>query len=86
MGDCNDTLRELEAFLDDEITDQTRVTIHAHLEGCPDCHSAFDFHAELKQVISAKCRDEQLPPSLLTKIQACFGVEPDAGGSAAPTA
>ena len=82
MADCNETLRALEAFLDDEITDQTRSTIHAHLDGCPDCHGAFDFHAELKQVISAKCREEQLPPSLLSKIQACFGIEPSDGPTA----
>jgi anti-sigma factor (TIGR02949 family) len=85
MADCNETLRELEAFLDDELTTDTRGSIHAHLEGCPDCLGAFDFHAELKQVISSKCREEPLPPTLLAKIQACFGVAPDGAPGRPPT-
>ena len=53
MSDCNDTLRELETFLDDELTPETRDAIHAHLDGCPDCLQAFDFHAELKAMIAS---------------------------------
>ena len=51
MADCNETLRELEAFLDNELKPETHVAIRAHLEGCPDCLQAFDFHAELKIVV-----------------------------------
>jgi mycothiol system anti-sigma-R factor len=71
MSDCNDTLRELETFLDDELTSETRDAIHAHLDGCPDCLQAFDFHAELKAMIAQRCRDE-LPPGLLERIERCF--------------
>jgi anti-sigma factor (TIGR02949 family) len=71
MSDCNDTLRELETFLDDELTPETRDAIHAHLEGCPDCLQAFDFHAELKAMIAHRCRGE-LPPGLLERIERCF--------------
>ena len=71
MSDCNDTLRELETFLDDELTPETRDAIHAHLDGCPDCLQAFDFHAELKAMIAQRCRDE-LPPGLLERIERCF--------------
>jgi len=74
MDDCNETLRELDTFLDDELDAPARTTIRAHLEDCPDCLQAFDFQAELKQVIAEKCRREELPPSLLAKIQACFEV------------
>jgi mycothiol system anti-sigma-R factor len=71
MSDCNDTLRELETFLDEELTPETRDAIHAHLEGCPDCLQAFDFHAELKAMIAHRCRDE-LPPGLRERIERCF--------------
>ena len=74
MTDCNETLRELETFLDDELTPETRDHIHAHLEGCTDCLQAFDFQAELKTVIAAKCRSDELPPGLLARIQSCFDV------------
>ncbi len=73
MADCNETLRELYAFLDSELTDDTSVSIRAHLEACPDCHQAFDFHAELKIVIAEKCRSDEMPPTLLAKIEQCFG-------------
>ncbi len=76
MPDCNDTLRELELFLDQELTDVVRQEIHVHLEQCPDCLQAFDFHAELRTVIATKCRNDQMPPGLMHKIAQCFGGEP----------
>jgi anti-sigma factor (TIGR02949 family) len=75
MGDCNETLRELEQFLDDELSSDAHDAIHAHLEGCTDCLEAFDFHAELRQLIAVKCRNDELPPGLLTRIEQCFGEE-----------
>ncbi len=76
MGDCNETLRELDHFLDGELSTEARVAIQHHLEGCLDCYSAFDFHAELKQVIARKCASEAVPPGLLDRVKACFG-DPD---------
>ncbi len=32
--DCNETLRELELFLDGEMTSEELTVIRAHLEGC----------------------------------------------------
>jgi mycothiol system anti-sigma-R factor len=73
MADCNETLRELQTYLDCELSEQARTAVQAHLNGCTDCLQAFDFYAELKVVISAKCKSEPLPPSLLARIQSCFG-------------
>jgi mycothiol system anti-sigma-R factor len=72
MADCNETLRELEAFLDGELSDDGRHAIHAHLDGCMDCLQAFDFHAELRTVIAEKCRNDEMPPTLLSKLRSCF--------------
>lgn len=79
MADCNETLRELEAFLDGELTEHTQQSIHAHLGGCVDCFQAFDFHAELRLVITQKCLNDEIPPSLWAKIQQCFGEDLGAG-------
>ena len=77
MADCNETLRELEQFLDNELSDGARHAIQHHLNGCLDCLSAFDFHAELRTVISLKLRSDTMPDGLLGRIEACFGgVEP----------
>ncbi|MEI7547407.1 MAG: zf-HC2 domain-containing protein [Actinomycetota bacterium] len=73
MADCNETLRELETFLDGELDAHARETIQSHLGGCLDCLQAFDFHAELRVVISQKCRADELPPGLLSRIELCFG-------------
>lgn len=80
MSDCNETLRDLEQFLDGEITPETRRGIQAHLNGCLDCLQAFDFHAELRIVIAEKCRHEELPAGLLARIERCFGEDFDGDG------
>ena len=80
MADCDDTLRELETFLDNELTEGARSVIHSHLGGCADCLQAFDFHAELRLVIAAKCHNDEMPPGLLSKIEKCFGEDFDGDG------
>jgi mycothiol system anti-sigma-R factor len=79
MPDCNETLRELELFLDHELSESARLEIHQHLEGCPDCLQAFEFHAELRSVIAVKCHNDEMPPGLMSKIASCFG--DDLGGA-----
>lgn len=72
MADCEETLRELDRFLDGELSDHAKSHIHHHLEGCVDCFQAFDFHAELKIVIARKCNSDEMPPGLMDRIQQCF--------------
>lgn len=81
MADCNETIRELERFLDDELTHETRHAIRTHLDGCMDCLQAFDFHAELKQIVAAKCNSDEMPPGLLSRIEQCFGTDFDGDGA-----
>lgn len=78
--DCAATLRELDVFLDHELSVEARLSISHHLDGCPDCLSAFDFHAELKEVIGVKCRNEEMPPDLLSRIERCFSSDFDGDG------
>ena len=73
MADCNETLRELERFLDHELSSGAHHAIQGHLDGCLDCLSAFDFHAELKTVVAHKLQTDAVPPGLLDRIQQCFG-------------
>ena len=79
MADCNETIRELDAFLDGELPDEVRNHVHEHLEGCMDCLQAFDFQAELKRAIRRKCSTDEMPAGLLSKIENCFGEIDDAG-------
>ena len=80
MAECDETLRELETFLDEELSDDARHRIRAHLGGCHDCLEAFEFHAELRLVIAQKCRNDQMPSGLLSRIEQCFGQDFDGDG------
>ena len=57
-----------------ELSDGARHAITAHLDGCVDCLEAFDFHAELKVMVSRKCQSDEIPPGLMAKIEQCFGL------------
>ena len=78
--DCSQTLKELDLFLDSELSDAAREAIRHNLDECPDCLSAFDFHAELKQVIQKKCQENEMPADLLSRIEKCFDTDFDGDG------
>jgi mycothiol system anti-sigma-R factor len=65
--DCADSLKELYGFLDGELTVERRAHIKVHLDDCLQCYEAFDFEAELRIVISARCRDE-VPETLRDRV------------------
>lgn len=79
MPDCNETIRELDAFLDGELPEEVRAQLHEHLESCVDCHEAFDFSAELRLAIRRKCSNDELPPGLLARIERCFDTDLSSG-------
>ena len=76
MPDCNETLRDLQLFLDGELPAEEYEHVLGHLDECLDCYQTFDFQAELKQIIAKKCRTEKMPPGLIERIRACLESEP----------
>lgn len=80
MADCNETLRELERFLDEELDSEHREDILSHVHQCTDCHQAFDFHAELRVVIRQKLMNDEMPGDLLARIELCLGEDLDGDG------
>jgi mycothiol system anti-sigma-R factor len=85
MADCKKTLQELDTFLDDELSAETRSQIHAHLDSCVDCLQTFEFHAELKTVIRRKCSNDEIPAGLLARIETCFNEDFDGDGIIGPS-
>lgn len=76
MGhDCDNALHELYGFLDGELTDESRSAIRRHLDYCPPCFEAFDFEAELRQVIARRCQ-ERVPEALKQRIASVLEHEP----------
>jgi mycothiol system anti-sigma-R factor len=76
-GDCQEALHELYTFLDGELTVEKREHIRHHLDDCNPCLGAYDFEAELRMVISAKCK-EPVPESLKQKILQALEIQTDA--------
>ena len=64
---CEEALTELYTFLDGELTAEKREHIRVHLDDCNPCLERYDFEAELRIVISTKCR-EAVPDSLKQRI------------------
>lgn len=85
--DCSEVVRDLYFFLDGEITEAMRERIRVHLDDCSPCLEAFDFEAELRQMISLRCREDP-PPEFRARIVSVlqmefptFGIQP---GTARP--
>jgi mycothiol system anti-sigma-R factor len=66
-GCCDDVLAQLYTFVDGELTVERRARIKAHLDDCLPCFEAFDFEAELRIVVSQRCR-ESVPEELRERI------------------
>ena len=64
---CSEAVETLYHYLDGELTATRRVEIRQHLDDCPPCFEAFDFEAELRVLISTKCRDH-VPEGLRDRI------------------
>lgn len=71
---CVEALEQLYLYIDGELTEEIRLTITHHLDDCPPCFEFYGFEAELRQVISVRCRD-QVPDALRQRIAAALGSE-----------
>lgn len=80
-GHCDEVIRELYTFVDGELTVESRAQIKSHLDDCLPCFEAYDFEAELRIVISQRCR-ESVPDSLRDRIAQAIDSEGPGLGSA----
>ena len=65
--DCAESLKELYGFLDGELTIERRSHIQHHLDDCLQCYEAFDFEAELRIIVSKRCKEE-VPEDLRNRV------------------
>lgn len=79
MTDCEQALREIEAYLDGELASDSIVQLEVHLEDCPPCSGRADFQRRLKVLIAGKCAGpSQVPASLRARIDAILHPDPAA--------
>lgn len=65
--ECDEAISELYRYLDGELDPESLAHVEAHLRKCSPCLEAYDFEAELRQMIAAKSA-EQMPVELRRQI------------------
>lgn len=69
--DCREAVEELYVFLDGQLDDERRALIQGHLDDCGHCLSAFEFHEELKRLVTDRCKS-QMPDGLRDRVFAAL--------------
>jgi anti-sigma factor (TIGR02949 family) len=67
---CTETLRRLDAYIDNEIDSAAGVAIAAHVETCPSCHEELDLRRRLRGRLKQAVASAPAAPYLQTKVLA----------------
>jgi mycothiol system anti-sigma-R factor len=67
--ECEETLREIERFLDDELEVSVRAEIDRHIADCHPCTERLEFRRHLKFLIASKCVEDRVPPELRRRVE-----------------
>ena len=68
--DCDEALRDVFRYLDDETDSAERAKIRTHLEECAPCFRQFGVDADLKSLIARRCGGDRAPEALRLRIRA----------------
>lgn len=88
MFHCREALQGMYMFIDGEMPADEREVLQHHLEQCSPCLEAFEFEAEVKMVVSQRCKDE-VPDAVVMKVTKALMMQIDsdkAGELASPKA
>ena len=66
---CQETLREIERFLDGELDRVVTVRIEEHISSCSPCMQRAEFRRHLKVMVAEKCTEHVAPDALSRKIR-----------------
>ncbi|HEY7282641.1 MAG TPA: mycothiol system anti-sigma-R factor [Actinomycetota bacterium] len=68
--DCDEVLREVEAYLDHELPEGRSEFIALHLRTCSPCAKRADFQQRLRAIVASKCAmDQAVPETLAVRIR-----------------
>ena len=68
--ECEQALRDIERFLDGEMTEPERALIDVHLTGCTPCMERADLKRHVKELVASRCGCDEVPERLRAKIVA----------------
>jgi mycothiol system anti-sigma-R factor len=67
--DCDDVLKDLYLYLDDESDDELRNRIRQHLDGCGPCLKQYGLEQDVRALVSRCCGKDRAPESLHQRIR-----------------
>ena len=67
--DCDDVLKDLYLFLDDETDDALRGRIRQHLEACAPCLRQYGIEQDVRALVARKCGGDVAPARLHQRIR-----------------
>jgi mycothiol system anti-sigma-R factor len=75
MAECDETIRQLYAYLDDFLDETMKADISSHLVVCPDCQGRMEFEYSLKIHLRLRAQEEPLPEELRQRLLSCFDLD-----------
>ena len=69
---CDDVLRDVWLFLDDEMDPQRRAAVKQHLDDCSPCLEEAGLDAKLKSLLHRKCGGDRAPEQLKVRLLAAL--------------
>ena len=67
--DCDDVLKDLYLYLDDESNENLKNRIREHLDGCGPCLRQFGLEQDVRALVARCCGGDQAPPTLHERIR-----------------
>ena len=69
---CDDVLRDVWLFLDDEMNPDRRAAVKQHLDDCSPCLEEAGLDAKLKSLLHRKCGGDKAPEQLKVRLLAAL--------------
>jgi mycothiol system anti-sigma-R factor len=66
--DCDDVLKDLYLYLDDETDSGLRNRIRQHLDGCAPCLRQYGLEQDVRSLVARCCGSDRAPEALHTRI------------------
>jgi mycothiol system anti-sigma-R factor len=67
--DCDDVIRDVYLYLDDESDSSVRDRIRTHLDACAPCLRQYGLEQELKSLVARCCGGDVAPNELKSRIR-----------------
>jgi mycothiol system anti-sigma-R factor len=67
--DCDDVLRDVYLYLDDETDADLRNRIRQHLDGCAPCLKQYGLEQDVRSLVARCCGGDRAPESLHERIK-----------------